>query len=151
MIYVIKLKGGMVMRVTVNFQGNMQFQGLAHPGHKVTMDAAETVGGQDQGPKPSEMLLFALGGCTGMDVVSLLKKFGTEYKKLSIELEGEQAPEHPRAIRKISVKYKFKGENLDPEKARLAVEKSLGKYSVVRHSLVADVEYTIEINGEEIK
>lgn len=139
------------MSIVVDFQGNMQFEGSVPSGHKVIMDAAEKVGGKDGGPKPSEMILIALGGCTGMDVVSLLKKFAVPFEKLSIELNGADIPtEYPKFFKKINIVYKFTGEHVDIEKACLAIEKSIGKYSFVRHSLVAEVEYTLEVNGEKI-
>ena len=137
------------MQVNVNFKENMEFTGLAHPGHQVVLDAGESAGGHNQGPKPSEILLMALGGCTGMDVISLLKKFGIEFQNFSMELDGQLAPEHPKAITDIQIIYKFKGDNLDPDKIWLAISKSLNKYSVVAHSLSAKITYELQVNGEK--
>lgn len=139
------------MKVQVDFNGSMEFTGLSQSGHKVTMDASEGVGGHNHGPRPSEMLLLSLGGCTGMDVVSLLKKFETPFEGFAMDLEGELAPEHPKAVTNIHVKYKLDGENLDQEKIWLAITKSMTKYSVVGHSLNAKITYELQANGELVK
>lgn len=136
------------MQITVIHREGMSFEGIAHPGHRVVMDASTAVGGENRGPKPGQMLLMALGGCTGMDVVSLLRKFGVAWKKFVIELEGEFNSEHPRYLKKVNLLYRFRTEGGEPEKFKLAVQKSMEKYSVVRHSLKAEVEWRVEVNGE---
>ena len=60
--------------VTVDLLGNMAFHAITDTGHEVRMDAALEVGGTDTGPRPMELLLVGLGGCTGMDVISMLRK-----------------------------------------------------------------------------
>ncbi len=82
-------------------------------GHELLLDADEKVGGKNLGPKPKPMLLVSLAGCTGMDVVSLLKKMRVDYDDFKIEVSGELTEEHPKYYHKIMVEYHIWGNNVD--------------------------------------
>src|SRR5689334_1692885 len=83
-------------RVSVDLLGNMAFRAITESGHEVVMDAAPEVGGTDTGPRPMELLLVGLGGCTGMDVISMLRKMRQDVTDYQIEISGERATEHPK-------------------------------------------------------
>ena len=83
-------------RTIVEYKGGMEFVGKVASGHDVRMDAGDSVGGADSAPRPVEVLLSSLGGCTGMDVVSVLRKMKTEPKSLQIEIQDERATEYPK-------------------------------------------------------
>jgi Predicted redox protein, regulator of disulfide bond formation len=94
-----------------------------------------------------EILLMALGGCTGMDVVSILRKMHTQFDQFEIEIRGEKTEEHPRIYKKIELVYKFKGEEIKEENVEKAVRLSQEKYCSVSAMLrkSAEVTHRIEI------
>ena len=108
-------------RVTSTWQSKMSFD--ADPdGHHIIMDAASEFGGEGKGPRPKEMLLAALGGCTGMDVVSLLKKMRVNYEGFSVTAQAEASSEHPKIFTSIHLRYRFKGIDLPRNKIKKAVK-----------------------------
>lgn len=115
----------------------MRFVGVGPSGHPVAMDAAREVGGEDRAPRPTELLLVALGGCTGMDVVSILEKMRTPPRSLEILISADRAPDHPKAIRKA--KLLFRAEAVPEENLRRAVQLSQERYCSVAHSLSAEI------------
>lgn len=96
-----------------------------------------------------EALLVALGGCTGMDVVSILQKMREPLEGLEVEIAGHRAEEHPRVYTDIEIRYSVRGEGLDPEKVRRAVELSAQRYCSVGNMLgkAARLSYRVEVNG----
>ncbi len=130
-------------RTTVKHIDGMRFVGAGRSGHAILMDASEEVGGADSGPRPLEMVLVALGGCTGMDVVSLLRKMRTEPTGLEIEVEDERAEAYPKALKKIHLRYRVRGD-VPEENLRKAIELSLSKYCPVANSLAGVAEITWE-------
>jgi len=111
----------------MNWLGDMAFQTSLN-GHKIVIDAAEEHGGKDLGPRPKSLMLVALGGCTGMDVVSILKKMRVEYNSLEVVVEGDLAEEHPKKFEHMKVYYNFTGNNLPLDKIQKAVDMSREKY-----------------------
>ena len=89
--------------------------------------------GKQKAPAPMEALLISLGGCTGMDVVAILRKMRNEPRKFEIEIEGETAQEHPKVYTKVHLKYIFWG--VDHEKAKKAVELSQNRYCPISATL----------------
>ncbi len=132
---------------TVRFVDGMQFVGTSASGHAVVMDAPTDVGGTDTGPTPMEMVLIALGGCTGMDVVSILRKMQVPFTRFEMAIQGERAPEHPKNFTKIQIVYKVWGD-VPEEKVKRAIDLSLEKYCSVSNSLKpkAEISYTYQIN-----
>ena len=90
-------------------------------GHNFAIDATAKVGEKNSGPSPKGLLLSALGGCTGMDIVSILKKMKIENYKLEIEVEADQTDEHPIIYKDIVIIYNFHGEDLSISKLKRAV------------------------------
>lgn len=97
-------------------------------GHKIYLDAGEKVGGKNLGPRPKAFMMVALAGCTGMDVVSILKKMRVTYEALSIKIEGDLTEEHPKKYSEMKVIYNFKGKDLPLEKIQKAVDLSKERY-----------------------
>lgn len=97
-------------------------------GHKVVIDASEEVGGSDLGPRPKKLMLTALAGCTGIDVVMILKKMKVELEAFNVIVEGELTEEHPKHYNKMTVVYQFKGKDLPLAKLEKAVKLSEEKY-----------------------
>jgi len=118
-------------------------------GHVVRMDAPVEAGGTNTGPGPKKLQLVALSGCTGMDIVSILKKMRVEIDGLQVEVEGELADEHPRHYTRMNVIYHFKGKNLPLDKLQKAVKMSEDTYCGVRALYAKAIEVTSEIRTEE--
>ena len=114
-------------------------------GHKIIMDTTGEFGGHESGPRPKALLLAALAGCTGMDVIPLLKKMRSEPEYFKMTVEGEPREEHPKYYHKIHVIYEFKGVNLDREKVEKAVTLSRDRYCSVSAMLKMGAEMTYEI------
>ncbi|MBK9290789.1 MAG: OsmC family protein [Bacteroidetes bacterium] len=114
-------------KVDVTWTGEMAFEAEVN-GFKLMMDADEKVGGQNKGPRPKPLTLASLGGCTAMDVVSILKKMRVEPSWFNVEVEGELTEEHPKYYHTIRLTYMFKGDNLDMEKLQKAVDLSKERY-----------------------
>jgi len=115
-------------------------------GHEIILDTEENTGGHDLGPKPKPVLMTALGGCTGMDVVSILKKMKIEPDYFNIRIEAEVTDEHPKQFIKIHLIYEFKGKELPPDQLKKAVELSQEKYCGISATLKKAIPVTYEIN-----
>jgi putative redox protein len=118
-------------------------------GHKITIDAKPEVGGQDRGPRPKTMMLAALGGCTAMDVVSILKKMRVDVKSLNVIVEGELTEEHPRYFHNMHVIYEVEGDNIPMDKIEKAVSLSEEKYCGVSAVYKKVIDMTSEIRIKE--
>jgi putative redox protein len=116
-------------------------------GHKVIIDASEEQGGSDLGPRPKKLMLTALAGCTGIDVVMILKKMKVEFDALNVIVEGELTEEHPKYYNKMKVVYQFKGKGLVLSKLEKAVKLSEEKYcgvsAVYRQAMEMESEIRI--------
>lgn len=133
-------------KVEVKWTEKMSFDATVND-HKIVLDAMEAVGGEDKGPRPKGLLLVALGGCTGMDVVSMLKKMRVEFDYFNVEVEGELTEEHPKYYHTITINYIFRGNDLPMEKLEKAVNLSQDRYCGVTAMLekVAKIEHKIII------
>lgn len=118
----------MIQSATVQHMGDMAFTGVAGTGHIVWMDADVAVGGQNGGFRPTELLLIGLGGCTGMDVVSMLRKMRQDVTEYRIEVRGTKRDEHPRIFTNITVEHIVTGRNVSPAMVEKAVTLSWEKY-----------------------
>jgi putative redox protein len=130
--------------VSTKWLENMSFESEIN-GHKIIIDAKEEMGGQDRGPRPKPFMLAALGGCTSMDVVSILKKMRIELKSLNVIVEGELSEEHPKRFQKMHVIYEVEGDNLPMDKIEKAVSLSEEKYCGVSAVYREVMEITSEI------
>ncbi len=138
------------MKHTVNLTwlDNMAFE-TELDGHKLTIDAAPGAGGNDEGPRPKKLLLLALAGCTGMDVVSILRKMRVGVEAFSVDVEADMTDEHPMKYERMKVIYKFKGKNLPLDKLEKAVKLSEEKYCGVSASYKGAIALSSEIMIEE--
>jgi putative redox protein len=134
----------MSQQAIITWQSNMAFEASVN-GHKIIMDADISVGGQDQGPRPKILLLAGLGGCTGMDVVSILGKMKIVPEKFWMEISAELTDEHPKVYNQIKLVYCFKGLDLPMDKLEKAVNLSKERYCGVSAMLSKTAEMDIEI------
>ncbi len=130
--------------VNVKWTGNMSWETELF-GHKLVLDAGTDNGGEDKGPRPKILMLTALAGCTGMDVVSILKKMRVEFEDLQIIVEGDLTEDHPKYYEKMHVIYQFKGKDLPMDKLEKAVGLSEEKYCGVSALYKKAIPVTTEI------
>lgn len=97
------------------------------------------------GPSPMQALLLALAGCTGADVVSILKKKRADLRAFRVEVVGERRDEHPKRYTAITLRYHVTAPGLAEEHARRAIDLSLEKYCSVTHSLAKDIALRYEL------
>jgi len=130
--------------VNTRWIDNMSFETEVN-GHKFIIDAEPDVGGQDLGPRPKTLMLAALGGCTAMDVISILKKMRVEVNNLNVKVEGELTEEYPRRFYKMHVTYEIEGDDIPMDKVEKAVSLSKERYCGVSAVYKEVMELTSEI------
>lgn len=135
------------MRVEAVWGEGMRFDAATGSGHEMVLDAGAEHDGQDQGPRPVEILLAAQAGCTGMDVISILKKMRQPVTGYQVRVTGERRDDFPRIFTKIMVEHILQGD-LDEDKVAHAVELSEEKYcsvsAMLREAAQLEVKWTIE-------
>lgn len=135
----------MLQEISCTWTGDMAFEAEVS-GHKILLDADETVGGKDSGPRPKPLLLASLAGCSGMDVISILKKMREPVSWFDVKVSGELTEEHPKYYSSIKVTYEFKAsDGLKDENVRKAVILSQDKYCGVSALLKKAVPVEWEI------
>jgi putative redox protein len=138
------------MATKVIWKGDMSFEGETESNHRILMDLAEKSGGHNQGPRPMELVLVSLAGCTAVDVVGILKKMRQQLEGLEVKVESERADQHPRVYKKIEIEFNLKGRNLKDESVKRAIDLSLDKYCSVKTMLekTAEISYSYSINKD---
>ena len=124
-----------MVKAKVTLLDNMQFTGTASSGHTLTMDAEDESGGHNTGFRPMELLLVAFGGCTGMDVISILRKKQQQVSGLEINVKGEKSDSAPKIYKKVHIEYVIKGKGVEKEAVERAIDLSLEKYCSVGATL----------------
>jgi len=135
------------MEVKVTWQKKMSFAGTGRVGLTVPIDTTVEGGGDNAGFSPMELLLVGLGGCTAMDVISILEKKRQKVTHFEVRVSGERGTEHPRVFNHIVLEYVLSGEGLDPAAVDRAVELSETKYcsAMAMLSKTAQIERKIVI------
>jgi putative redox protein len=128
--------------VTIELLDGMHFVAQGHDGVTVDMDASEEHGGRGKGFRPMEMLLVGLGGCTGMDVVSVLRKMRQTVTGYRIQVSGVQRPEHPHIFTHITITHILEGNDLSEDSVQRAIELSETKYCSAYAMLKESAEIT---------
>ncbi len=135
------------MKTTITYQGGMSFLAKSGSGHEVLMDSSPDFGGENKGPRPMEMLLMGLGGCTAIDVVLILKKGRQEVRDCRVEITAERSEEVPRVFTRIHVHFVVSGRDLSEKRVARAVELSATKYCSASIMLgrTAEITHDFEI------
>jgi len=132
------------------WKGDMSLD-LELQGSHITVDAVAEFGGQNRGPRPKGLMLSALAGCTGMDVISILKKKRVPFRNFRIDIDAQNADIHPMVYTAILVQYRFEGDEtvLDPKKIVRSIELSLNDYCAVANTLrhCGEISFEVYING----
>lgn len=136
-----------VLRDGMHFEGFAG--GAADDSLAIQLDAAEDAGGQGKGVRPARLILVALGGCMGMDVISILRKKRQEVSGLEVHVRASRADEHPRVYTHIWVMFMVTGSQVDPAAVERAIELSMTKYCPTANLLkaVVPIETDYQIVG----
>jgi putative redox protein len=129
----------------------LKFDGTFSSGYTVVLDSPPEHGGNGHGPRPVELLLMGLAGCTGMDVIAILQKKRQKVSSFEVHVSGERRDEHPRTFTKVHVLYDVVGQGVDVDAVRQAVHLSEEKYCSVAAILRQSVPIQSEIRVREVK
>ena len=117
-----------IMKAQATLETGMHFDAVSGSGHHVTLDADEHGGGHNAGFRPMELLLVGLAGCTGMDVISILRKMREPVTGYEVHVQGVRAEDHPMVFVEITVEHVVTGHHLRPEAVARAIELSKERY-----------------------
>lgn len=135
----------MTNHITTKWLGNMTFESNNPSGNDLKMDIAEEDGGNGNGYRPKALMLSALAGCTGLDVVSLVKKMKLDVTDFQIETIANLTDEHPKFYDKVVVEYHFYGNNLNEKKLQRTVDLSAEKYCGVMEMFRQFAEMEVKV------
>ena len=138
------------MRATVKWLDGAAFVGESGSGHAMVIDGAPAAGGRNIGPRPMEMMLIGLGGCSAFDVVLILRKSRQAVTDCRVELEAERADTAPRVFTRIHMVFVVSGKELRESAVRRAVDLSAKKYCSATAMLRASAEITHEYRIESV-
>ena len=136
-----------IKHAQVKWIENHKFAGTSNSGKSIIMDASADMGG-GSAVTPGELVFLALGGCTGIDVVSILNKMRVPFRDLKIDIEGEPVETHPKTYKWIKITYRIFGA-ADKDKASQAVALSQDKYCSVSAIIKPSTNLTHEIVFED--
>ncbi len=138
------------MKARAKWVEGMAFMGEAGSGHAVMMDGAPEYGGRNIGIRPMEMLLIGLAGCTGFDVVQILRKGREPVTGCEVEVEAERAETDPKVFTRLHLSYRVSGPGLSRAKAERAVTLSKKKYcsASIMLGATAEISYDLEVIDE---
>ena len=131
--------------VTTVWKENMLFESDNPSGHSVLIDTSSENGGENKGLGPKALMLSSLAGCSGLDVVSLLKKMRAEVADFKMVVHAELTEEHPKYYHKVAVEYHFYGSNLQEDKINKAIKLSIDQYCGVMEMFRQFAKVTTEV------
>jgi putative redox protein len=135
------------MQVALNWKQGMSFSGKADSGYTLDLSADADVGGAEDGFRPMELVALGLAGCTGMDVISVLKKKHQDVHAFEVRVNTEKADEHPRVWTSVLVEYIITGKDIDPAAVERALQLSYDKYcpaqNMIKLAVKIDHKYQI--------
>jgi putative redox protein len=135
------------MEAGLTWTGGMSFTGTADTGFSVPLGAAPDVGGDNDGFRPLELMAISLAGCTGMDVISILRKKRQDVTGFEVRIHADQQDEHPHVFTHVTVEYIVEGRGVDPNAVERSIELSAEKYCPAQAMLsgAVEIEHTYEI------
>ncbi|SEN26833.1 OsmC family protein [Nitrosomonas marina] len=135
------------MRTHIRWKGNVSFLAESGSGHQVLMDGAPEAGGQNQGPRPMEMILMGLGGCTTFDVIFILKKARQDVTDCVVEIEAQRAETDPKVFTQIHLHFILTGNRLNRQQIERAINLSAEKYCsasiMLKHTVNITHDYEV--------
>jgi putative redox protein len=116
------------MEASVTWTGKMGFDGKSDSGHLVHLDSDPSIGGDDRGLRPMELIAIGLAGCTAMDVISILGKKRQEITGFEVQVHAGRAAEHPKVFTEAEIEYLISGRGVDETAVQRAIELSALRY-----------------------
>jgi putative redox protein len=113
----------------------LQFAGEASSGHGIVMDSDPKFDGNNTGPKPMELLLIGIGGCSGTDIVSILKKKKQDLRGFEVNIRGKEAEDYPKKFTEINLEFVVRGRKISEDAVKRAVDLSMNKYCSIKATL----------------
>ena len=138
------------MKATIDWTGNAGFKATSGTGHEIQMDGPPDHGGENLGPRPMEMLLMGLGGCSSFDVMSILQKSRQDVPACHAELEAERADAVPAVFTRIHLHFVVTGNNLKENMVKRAVSLSAEKYcsaSIMLEKAGVEITHSYELRA----
>lgn len=136
------------MEAKAVWKGDLTFVGSADSGFSLVMDTFKEVGGNESGFRPVELIAIGVAGCTGMDVISILKKKRQEVTSFEVLVHATRAAEHPKKITHMLIEYVVTGKNIDPAAVERAVQLSEEKYcpsiATIRNNVTIENKIVIQ-------
>jgi putative redox protein len=123
------------MKATLNWNGGMNFTGIANSGYAIQMDTDVNLGGNNNGVRPMEMIALGLAGCTGMDVISILQKKRQKITKFEVSIDAARSPDYPKVFTNAIITFIVTGNDVDESAMLRAMELSATKYCPVHAML----------------
>jgi putative redox protein len=139
------------MKATLQWKENLTFVGTPDSGFPVRMDADTASGGSNSGAQPMELLVLGLGGCTAMDVISILRKKRQQVTQFEVQVDAPRAQEHPKVFTSAQIAYVVVGKNIDETAVLRSIELSATRYCPAQSMLtkVFPMELRYEIYEDE--
>ena len=136
-----------MMEARITYVDGIRFVGEASSGHAIVMDGDAKFGGGNTAVRPTELLLIGLGGCSGMDVISILRKKQQQVRGLEINVKGKKAEAYPQKFTDIAIEFVVTGHNISEEAVKRAVDLSMEKYCSVKATLegCAKIDFSYRI------
>ena len=140
----------MGMQSRVKLVEGMTFMAESGSGHAMVLDASPDIGGRNLGPRPMELLLMGLGGCTSIDVMLILRKSREQVTDCVVELDAERAPTDPKVFTRIHMHFIIRGRNIKAAMVESAIKLSHNKYCSASIMLgkTAEITHDYEIVQE---
>jgi putative redox protein len=138
------------MRAQATLTQGVSFAVTTGSGHRIVLDGARDAGGQDEGPRPMEMLLTALAGCAGIGIIGILRKMHQDVSGYEIRVHGERSEELPRVFTEITIEHILTGRQLEPAAVKRAIALDEERYCGVNAMLgqSARITQTFQIREE---
>jgi len=146
----VSKKGEISMKAKVIWHGDMSFTGSADTGFLLPLDTSHNVGGHDSGFRPLELLAIGLAGCTGMDVIAILRKKRQDLTDFEVRVKALVSDQHPKVFTHIQLEYILSGRNLDPAAVERAVELSETRYCGAQAMLRKSADISSKITIKQI-
>jgi putative redox protein len=131
-----------MLTAKVKWAGGLEFVGESGTGHAIVLDAGMEVGGQNLGMRPMELLLVGLGGCSGMDIASILEKKRQNVAGIEATVKGRTADDYPKKFTGIEIEFTVTGKDLSEDAVKRAVDLSMEKYCSVKATLEGSARIT---------
>jgi putative redox protein len=133
----------------VTFVDGLKFEATTGTGHTLMMDGPAASGGSDSAARPMELLLVGLGGCTGMDAISIMRKKKQPVESFVMNIKGTRADAHPMRYLDVEIEFVFKGKGIDESAVKRSVELSMEKYCSVKATLETETPVSFSYRVEE--